>query len=161
MLTRLSMSVGGEKQISRAFDVLAHDAADLREPLAATHEYLRHVLGEQFQSEGAHGGSKWAELSPDYAKAKEERFGAGRPILVATGEMRAAWLARQPLELTAHRLVVGPRSGSEEEAKSEAAQLGEGNAPQRKIVNLTTGDRRGIDRIFVEFFSARARAVFR
>jgi hypothetical protein len=33
--------------------------------------------------------------------------------------------------------------------------------PQRKIVNLTTGDKRGIDRIFASFFSARARRISR
>lgn len=158
MLQRLTMTIAGETQLSRGFDVLADDARDLREPLAMTHEHLRQVIGEQFQSEGAHGGSKWAQLSPSYAEQKAEKWGDGLPILVASGDMRAAWLARQPIELSSHRLVMGPPEGSEEEMKTVAAQVG-GRAPQRKIVNLTTLDRRGIDRIFAEFFSARTRKL--
>jgi hypothetical protein len=158
MLTRLTMTIAGETQLARGFDVLAADARDLHEPLAVTHQYLRGVIGEQFQTEGSHSGSKWQELNPDYEREKAERWGAGLPILVASGETRAAWLAAQPLELSPHRLVMGPREGSEEEMKTEAAQLG-GRAPQRKIVNLTTMDRRGIDRIFAEFFSARTRKL--
>ena len=102
--------------------MLADDARDLQAPLAMTHQYLRRVIGEQFQSEGAHGGSRWQELSPEYAREKASEFGDGLPILVATGDMRAAWLAMQPLELSSHRLVMGPQAGSEEELKSEAAQ---------------------------------------
>jgi hypothetical protein len=159
VLTRLTMTIAGETQLARGFDILADDARDLSEPLAMTHQYLRQVVGEQFQSEGAHGGSRWRELDPDYAREKAAEYGDGLPILVATGDMRAAWLAMQPLELTSHRLVMGPRAGSEEELKSEAHQLGTGRSPQRKIVNLTTMDRRGIDRIFAEFFSARTRKL--
>lgn len=157
-MQRLTLTIAGETQLARGFDVLADDARDLQAPLAVTHEYLRQVIGEQFESEGAHGGSRWRELSPEYARQKAEKYGDGLPILVATGEMRAAWLARQPLELSSHRLVMGPASGSEEEMKSRAAQGG-GRAPQRKIVNLSTMDRRGIDRIFATFFSARTRKL--
>jgi hypothetical protein len=159
MLQRFTLSIAGETQIARGFDVLAADARDLREPLGETHDYLRGVIGEQFESEGAHGGSRWQDLSSGYAEQKAEKYGDGLPILVASGDMRAAWLARQPLEMTSHRLVMGPSEGSEEEMKSAAAQVGTSRAPQRRIVNLTTGDKRGIDRIFAEFFSARTRKL--
>lgn len=152
------MTIAGDTQLSRAFDILADDARDLTEPLEETHEHLRQVIGEQYETEGAHSGTKWADLSPDYARQKAEEWGDGLPILVASGDTRAAWLARQPLSLTPHRLVMGPRPGSEEEERTAAAQIG-GRAPQRKIVNLTTLDKRGIDRIFAEFFSARARRL--
>lgn len=158
MLQRVTFGFAGEKQLSRAFEVLADDARDLTDPLRETHEHLRQVIGEQFQTEGRHGGSRWQDLSPAYARAKEDLYG-GRPILVATGDMRAAWLARQPLELTARRLVMGPKAGSPEEAKSLGHQTGARRLPQRKIVNLTTADKRQIDRIFVEYFSARARRM--
>ncbi len=167
MLQRLSIDVAGETQLSRAFDILAHDTQDLREPLAETHEHLRQVIGEQFQSEGAHGGAQWANLSAQYAEQKAERWGDGRPILVASGDMRAAFLARQPIELTSHRLVMGPapgavnQEGTPIEEYALAHQTGRGNLPQRKIVNLTTGDKRAIDRIFASFFSAMARRVAR
>jgi hypothetical protein len=165
MLQRLALTIAGETQLSRAFSILADDAADLSEPLKETHEYLRGVIGEQFQSEGAHGGSRWRDLTPGYAKTKAERWGDGLPILVASGDMRAAFLKRQPVELTARRLVMGPASGDTNrdgtpiEEYALAHQAGEGRVPQRKIVNLTTADKRGIDRIFATYFSARARRL--
>jgi hypothetical protein len=159
VLQRLTLTIAGETQLARAFDVLAHDAEDLREPLERTHEHLRQVVGEQFQSEGGHGGRRWQDLSPAYARQKADHYGDGRPILVASEGMRAAWLARQPLELTARRLVMGPREGSEEAVRSLAHQTGAGHLPQRRIVDLTLGDKRGIDRIFAEWFSARTRRL--
>lgn len=154
------MTMVGEAQLARAFDILADDARDLRDPLQRTHEHLRQVIGEQFQSEGGHGGHHWQALSDTYAERKAERWGDGLPILVASGDLRTAWLARQPLELSTHRLVMGPREGSDEEAKTLGHQTGAGHLPARRIVDLTLGDRRGIDRIFVEYLSARARRLF-
>ncbi len=167
MLQRITMTIAGERQISRGFDILADDARDLRDPLGEVHDHLRGAIGEQFQSEGSHGGAPWEDLSPDYARDKAERWGDGLPILVASGDMRAAFLRRQPLELSSHRLVFGPGEGERNEEGmviedyALAHQQGDEDrgTPQRKIVNLTTGDKRGIDRIFVEFFSARARRI--
>ncbi len=165
MLQRISLTIAGEQQISRAFDILADDARDLTEPLEETHEYLRGVIGEQFQTEGAHGGSRWRDLNTRYEEQKAQRYGDGLPILVASGDMRAAYLKRQPVELTARRLVIGPGPGDTNaegepiESYAGAHQTGQGRLPQRKIVNLTTGDKRGIDRIFGEYFSARARRL--
>ncbi|MCA1572769.1 MAG: hypothetical protein LC798_21245, partial [Chloroflexi bacterium] len=165
MLQRITLTIAGERQLDRGFDVLADDARDLREPLERTHEHLRDVIGEQFLTEGGHAGSRWAQLSPAYAAAKAERYGDGMPILVATGDMRAAFLARRPLELTSRRLVMGPAPGQtnvEGEVIEDYAlrhQQGGGRTPQRKIVNLTTGDKRSVDRIFAEYFSARARRM--
>lgn len=158
-LTRFTYTFAGERQLSRAFDVLADSARDLREPLEDVHGHLRGVIGEQFRTHGDHGGRGWQDLSEGYKDAKEDRYGHVYPILVATGEMRGAFLARQPLELTARRLVMGPKEGSEEETRAIAHQAGKGNVPARPIVALTTADRRQVDRIFVEYFSTRARAL--
>lgn len=46
-------------------------------------------MREQFQTEGAWGGQKWASLSPDYAAAKAVLY-PGRGILIAEGDMRRA-----------------------------------------------------------------------
>lgn len=159
MLHRITMSIAGEQQYVRAFDVLAADARDLSEPLGEVHGHLRTVVGQQFETEGGHGGSKWRELDEHYADRKAERWGDGLPILVASGDMRAAWLARDPLELTPRRLVMGPPPGSPEEVRSAAHQTGGGHVPQRKIVNLTGADRRIMDRIVVEYLSSRTRRL--
>lgn len=157
MLVRFTYDFAGERQVSRAFEVLAEHAQDLREPLGDVHGHLRDVIGEQFRTEGAHGGRRWKDLSADYKQAKQDRYGHVYPILVASGDMRAAFLARQPLELTPRRLVMGPPEGSPEEERALAHQGGEDNVPARRIVALTTGDRRTIDRIFVTHFSGLMR----
>lgn len=159
-LTRFTYEFAGERQLSRAFDVLGEHARDLREPLRDVHTHLRGVIGEQFRSQGGHGGSRWTDLSSDYKEAKADRWGFVYPMLVASGDMRGAFLAREPLQLTTRRLVMGPQEGSEEEQRAEAHQAGKGNVPARKIVQLTLADRRAVDRIFVEHFSTRARALF-
>lgn len=160
MLTRVTMKIAGETQIARAFDALADDARDLRKPLQRTHEHLRGVIGQQFLSEGGHSGHQWQRLSDTYAARKASDHGDGLPILVASDKLRAAWLARAPLELSPHRLVMGPPAGSEEEVKSIAHQTGAGHLPVRKIVDLTLDDRREVDRIFVSYLSAQARRLF-
>lgn len=164
-LTRITFDVAGERQVSRAFDVLERDAQDLREPLRGVHEHLRQVIGEQFLTEGAHGGSKWRDLSEGYKPVKQERYDRIYPILVASGDMRAALLAREPLELGPRRLVFGidPSATNSEGVKiadyASAHQSGRGRTPQRKIISLTTMDKRGIDREFVEYFSSRTRRL--
>lgn len=158
-LQRITFDFAGERQLSRAFNVLERDARDLREPLGRTADHLVDVVGEQFGSEGAHGlGGRWQDLSPDYQRQKADRY-PGMPILVATGEMRRAFLVHGTRQLTSTRLVWGPAEGSEEEQRALAHQSGKGSVPQRKIVALTTADKRGIDRIFAEYFSAKTRSL--
>ncbi len=157
MLT-VSFNVAGEGQYIRAFEAYEHELRDLSEPFEDVADHLKRVVGEQFGLEGAHGlGSKWRPLSPGYEAWKDEHY-PGRPLLVRTGAMRAAYLVHGTRELTHDRLVWGVTDQLDDEDDriaeyATAHQTGRGVVPQRKIIALNTQDRRGLDRVFVEWLN--------
>lgn len=147
-LVRLSFDVNGEKQVSRAFDAYAHEVADMSTPLRRIGESLLEAVRRQFETQGASGsGTPWRRLSTAYALWKRQHF-PGEPILVATGGMRADVLSPRSVHVTRDRLVYEP--------ESEVAfyhQAGRGHNPQRKIVDLNAGDRRGFERVFAHWLT--------
>jgi hypothetical protein len=164
-MLNVRFQVAGEQQYARAFQVLADDARDLKEPLTRVRDRLVSTVGEQFQSEGQHGGTPWPQLSTAYEQWKQEAF-PGRPLLVRSGAMRAAYLADGTRELTNTRLVWGidtqrDQHGQAIADRAGAHQAGEGHMPQRKIIALTFEDRRAFDRAFVEHFNYLKHRVFR
>lgn len=153
---RLRMDVLGDVQLSRAFELMAHEAQDLSEPLRQVGEALVSAVGEQFRSEGAHGlGHRWHPLSPAYAAWKRENAPAGpaAPILVFSGDMRSALLDRAAVTVTPRRMVYEPDAPD----YAVVHQQGEGHMPQRKIVALAMSDRRGFERIFANWLNGLRR----
>jgi len=158
-------SVAGEQQYARGFQAMAHEMGDLREPLGRVRDRLVQTVGEQFRAEGSHGTGGWEPLSPDYQAWKDEAF-PGRPMLVRTGDMRAAFLVDGTRELTATKL----RWGVDDQVDGEgnpiadrafAHQAGRGNVPQRKIVAVTHQDKRAFDRAFVEHIQYLRRSLIK
>lgn len=165
MLTRITFDFAGERQLSRAFDVLEDDARDLTEPLKGAARVIQGSVADQFQSEGAHGlEGRWQDLSEGTKTEKEQEVGFVYPILVRSRRLREAFVLHGVREITDRRLVFGPDpadtypDGTSVEAVAEAHQSGEG-VPARRIVALSDADRRLIDREFVEFFSSRTRRL--
>lgn len=164
MLT-VTFDVAGEQQYVRAFEAFDEELRDLRDPLGDVADHLQHVVGEQFETEGAHGlGGRWTPLNPAYAKWKREHYPAA-PMLVRTGAMREAFLVHGTRELTSDRLLWGitdqtDDDGDEIRDRAAAHQTGKGVVPQRKIVALGSMDRRQIDRIFVEWLHGLRRRTF-
>lgn len=158
-------SIAGEQQYARGFQALAHEMQDLREPLQRVRDRLVQTTGEQFASEGSHGTGGWQPLSPAYQAWKDEAY-PGRPMLVRTGDMRAAFLVDGTRELTATRLRWGVDDQRDSEGeliadRAMAHQAGRGNVPQRKIVALTHQDKRAFDRAFVEHIQHLRRSLIR
>ena len=156
--------IAGEQQYGRAFRALADDARNLKEPLTRIRDRLVSTVGQQFQTEGSHGGAPWPGLNAEYERWKESAF-PGRPLLVRSGAMRAAYLVHGTRELTNTRLVWGVDDQVDAEGeriadRALAHQTGEGRVPQRKIVSVTFEDRRQFDRYFVEWFNYRKRSLF-
>jgi hypothetical protein len=159
----MRVDIAGEVQYERGFAAMDAELEDLREPLGGVADLLKQSVGEQFASEGGHGGTPWQPLSPAYAASKEERY-PGHPILVASGEMRDAFLVKGTRELTRSRLVWGVTDQRDSEGdaistRAAAHQSGEGVVPQRKIVALTNLDRRGIDREFASWLTHMRRRL--
>jgi hypothetical protein len=163
-LVRIEIDVAGERQVSRAFEATAREAEDLSEPLHDVGGLILRQVGEQFLTEGAHGGSPWQRLSRAYDAWKEEHF-PGRPLLVRTGAMRAAALSPQAISVGPRRLVYElddtagasyMREGEEHDVGAIAYihQKGKGHQRVRKILQLNPVARREIDRTFVEWLNA-------
>lgn len=158
-MLNVTFSIAGEEQYVRAFEVMDGELRTLRPALEQTAKHLVQVVGEQFLEEGAHGlGTKWRALNPAYERWKDEHY-PGRPMLVRTGAMRQAFLVDGTRQLDDTTLVWGvtdqvDEQGHEIRVRAAAHQSGEGVVPQRKIVALTSADRRGIDRIFVEYVNS-------
>jgi hypothetical protein len=103
----------------------------------------------QFATEGEYGSGGWPELSPRYAKWKEQHW-PGRPILVASGLLRTA--ATEPrVEMTDQDLVMIIDDAGDYQVYSKRAggmvtrhkpavagyhQAGAGALPVRKVVQL-------------------------
>lgn len=164
-MLRVGFSIAGEQQYARAFDAMASEMRDLREPLERVADRLVQTVGQQFQDEGAHGTSKWEPLNADYEEWKEDAF-PGRPMLVRSGAMRAAFLVDGTRELTATRLVWGVDDQINDDGEriadyALAHQTGQGRAPQRKIVALRADDKRAMDRMFVEHIQYLRRSLIK
>lgn len=147
-LVPITIRIDGDVEYSRAFEMSARLAADLSEPLKDAGREIVQAVGRQFESEGvAELGSRWQPLSPAYAAWKEANY-PGRPILVRTGEMRAAALdERRALRITPRRLVYTVDSDY-----AIHHHRGEG-VPSRRFVALSTSTRRNIDRAFAEWLA--------
>lgn len=159
----LRLSITGEDQYARFFDVMADEVTHLKEPLSRVSKRLTQTVGQQFLTEGAHGGGKWRPNSTPYQQWKDETY-PGRPLLVLSGDMRAAFLVHGQRELTDQRLVWGIDDQTDHEGhriadRALAHQAGEGHMPQRKIVALRADDRRFIDHEFVAHINYLRRSL--
>lgn len=107
-------------------------------------DFAARVFAAQFETAGSRMGSKWAPLSPKYAKQKARAF-PGQPLMVATGDLRKS-LAFRPLgieEITSSKMVIGT-------AIPYAAyhQAGAGRLPQRKLIGrLNPQDTKAMSKI--------------
>jgi hypothetical protein len=151
---QVRLDIDGDVQYSRAFEVMGREADDLTAPLTESGEIVRQSVGEQFLTEGAHAGQPWQRLNRDYERWKEEEFGAGLPILVLTGDMRAAALSPNAVKVTPKRLLY-----EIDDDKAIWHQKGRGHNPARRMLDLTSGDRRQIDRAFARWLNHLRRGM--
>jgi len=86
---RFTLTVAGETQMDRGIARFADGVSDYRPLWPEIYALFLEEERGQFASEGSHGGSQWAPLSPRYAKWKEVRY-PGRPILVREGTLRGS-----------------------------------------------------------------------
>lgn len=153
-LQRISFDIVGDEQYVRGFEATAREAADLSAPLRSIGESLREAVAEQFLSEGAAGSfGRWKPLNPAYERAKREA-GYGGPILVRTGAMFSAATDERSISVTPRRLVY-----EIDDPKAIHHQRGDGNLPQRRIVDLSLTTRRQWDRIFAGWLNNIRRGI--
>lgn len=159
MLTNVRFNVLGEEQYVRGFELMAQEAADLSEPLEDAGEIIIQSVEEQFGSTGSHSGRPWAPLSAAYRKWKAIHY-PGKPILERTGEMKRAMIDKQTaLFVNKQTLIYEPQGENADIAAYH--QGGSGHLPVRRMVDLTTSDRRAIDRAFVSWTNSLRRGAIR
>lgn len=94
MAVTLRFSVWGDDAINRELLRFQHRAVDMRPAFAALHEDMLDELRLNFETEGAHGGTKWPPLKEETLLAKQA---AGLPpaILHATLALRDSLIDRE------------------------------------------------------------------
>lgn len=151
-LQAIRFDIAGDVQYSRGFAAAAGEAADLREPLGKVGDSLLRSVGEQFRSEGTFGhGSRWKALSPEYEEWKRQQVG-DEPMLVFSGAMRSAMMARAAVRVLPRRMTYEP-DAPDYALRHQKGDEGDG-LPQRKMVELPETERRQWDRYFVEWLNS-------
>src|SRR4051812_43534381 len=95
---KVVITVDGKDEFNRVFSRLDANFDDLTPIWPDVRDKFWQIEGEQFDSEGSKGASgAWKQLSKRYAAQKEryaaqkvDRYGSGKKILEATGELRAS-----------------------------------------------------------------------
>ncbi len=163
----LRVTVAGEETYHRAFQALDSELGDMLAPLTAIRDSLAVNARDQFATEGAAGGSPWAQLNAAYETWKRQHYPQANQILVRTGALEH--LLTDPrqatIELTPQRLEWGVpdgirnAEGGDISVYGAAHQSGSDRLPQRKIINLTDAELRGWDRIIVRWIAELRRTV--
>jgi len=80
-----------DQQFRRAIDSLLAASTDLSPLMTTLAGHLAAIPERAFeQQKDPSFGEPWAALSPRYAKRKAQKYGPGKKILEATGEMMAS-----------------------------------------------------------------------
>lgn len=165
-LFTVAFDVAGETQIARSFDLADDMARDLSEPLGELMDRILASVEHQFETEGAAAhGERWAPLSEEYALWKAEHY-PGRPILVATGEMKAQMLDRDTaVHVDAERAVYEPVSRIAGYHQTGADWLGNAwqhpgpyahHLPARRMVDLSEDFKHeAVDRVFARWIARK------
>lgn len=140
-MVQFSLNVEGEQQVARMLSRVTEKINDLRPFLDSAAGFLVATMGDQFSGEGSRTGG-WAPLSPRYAADKARRWGS-KPILEASGAMKAS------LTGTGGRNISRQIGGDTLEFGTSVPyaryhQTGTSRMPQRRILDLTEDDRRGL-----------------
>lgn len=144
MPARIVTEVDGQKQFDRTFQRFDENLKDLTPIGDDMRDAFWEIEQEQFQSEGAKGGSgRWAPLSPAYEKQKINRYGtfaiiAG--VLIATSEMYFS-LTRQTDHTVYQKDSRGITIGTDL-ARARYHQQGGKNLPKREPISFSSQQQR-------------------
>lgn len=144
----IKITVDGVEQFNRTFSRLDADFKDLTPIWDDVRDAFWEIEEEQFQSGGAKGASgAWKPLSPAYEKAKIAKFGtfalvAG--ILRATDALYKS-LTRQT-ENTIYQKSSTEMSVGTNLAYAKFHQRGGGRLPQRKVIDLSDAQKKGLQK---------------
>jgi phage gpG-like protein len=138
---RIQITVDGKEEFDRTFTRLDANFDDLTPIWPDVRDEFWRIEREQFDSEGSKGRSgKWARLSERYALKKIKRYGAGKKILEATGELAASLTGNAPgsyYSTTKKEIAVGTTL-----ARGIYHQRGSDKLPKREPISFSDEQKR-------------------
>ena len=141
MVTVTIETLGAERFV-RAFNRIASDMTDFREPFADIYDNFCGIEERSFKAQGL--PDRWVPLSPRYAAWKRKHY-PGKKILERTGALKAAMTGSGPGAVR----VIGHRSAEfgTDIPYARYHQSGTRYMPRRKVVQLTDAMKVGWGRI--------------
>lgn len=135
-LVKIRFEVANEVQFSRAFEEANSSYMNFEKPFGLMAEDFFQTMSTIFSAEGSfEGRSRWAALSPAYARWKARHF-PGKKILELNGRLKNSLVTKggpdNVLEITPDTLVVGTTV-----PYAIYHQTGTPKMPMRKIIELT------------------------
>lgn len=141
VVVAFSFTVEGEVQVSRMLSRTTEKISNLRPFLDNVAVFLEATMEEQFDTEGSRSGG-WVALSPRYAEDKLARWGS-QPILVASGGMRRSLIGASGASIR-RQLGGDTLEFGTSVPYAKYHQTGTSRMPMRKILDLTSDDRRTV-----------------
>lgn len=137
----IRITVDGKDELNRTFRRLDANFDDLSPIWPAVRDEFWQIEKEQFDSEGGKGNSgSWKALSARYAKQKIARYGAGKKILEATGELMKSLTGNNPgsyYQADKKGIAVGTTL-----ARGIYHQRGAGKLPKREPISFSDTQKR-------------------
>lgn len=94
---RIQITIDGQDQFDRTFSRMDAAFDDLTPVWGDLRDEFWRIEKEQFDSEGGKGASgRWKSLSTRYNKQKIARYGSGKKILEASGELVSSLTGNNP-----------------------------------------------------------------
>ena len=145
-MVEISIQTIGTENFVRGFNRYVEEIQDFSEVYEELYMDFTSLEMHQFDTQGSRGGQGWQALSPNYARWKA-RHHPGKPILVLSGQMRAA--LTEPGSRGAEKTIRGrdkyARFGVKESGNigkiASFHQFGTRRMPVRKVIDLTEQDK--------------------
>lgn len=145
--------VGGG-QVKSSVRGLIRRTEDLRPVWPKVGAYMSRTASRQFSTKGAHLGTPWKPLNPEYRQWKV-RNGYNRNILIMTGDMKSTFVGR-PMGIEKYerdRAEFGSDSQLAIWHQKGTRRNGKRHIPARPILKVTTDVRRDVKEIIEDYIT--------
>lgn len=143
---QIQITVDGEDQFNRVFSRMDANFDDLTPIWGDLRDEFWRIEKEQFDSEGGKGASgRWKSLSSRYNKQKIKRYGSGKKILEASGDLVSSLTGNNPgsyYRTTKKEFAIGTTL-----PYSVYHQRGSGNLPKREPISISDAQKRSMMKV--------------
>jgi phage gpG-like protein len=91
----ISIKIEGQDQLTNKLNNALNSLDDLKDIFSDVGTKMVDFFStEPFLSQGGIYGQRWDKLTPAYLKQKEKKWGGGKGVLVASGEMQNSFVSK-------------------------------------------------------------------